>query len=101
MLGPLRRELTVPPARNGGILPSPICAAIFLQPHNGCKGSWHHPRACSMSAIMSASRQQVVRGPSFTGAGYFPDATPAHHADFETGMCCRTWGSRSNRLNEG
>jgi hypothetical protein len=23
---------------------------------------------------------------SFTGFGYFPDFTPAHHDDFETGM---------------
>lgn len=35
---------------------------------------------------MSLTRQAVMRGPSFTGAGYLPDLTPAHQVDLETGI---------------
>jgi hypothetical protein len=35
---------------------------------------------------MSHSRQAVIRGPSFTGAGKRPERTPAHHVDFDTGI---------------
>lgn len=35
---------------------------------------------------MSSFRQAVMRGPSFTGAGYRPDLTPAHQVDLLTGI---------------
>jgi hypothetical protein len=31
-------------------------------------------------------RQAVILGPSFTGLGYRPDLTPAHHVDLLTGI---------------
>jgi hypothetical protein len=35
---------------------------------------------------MSSLRQAVIFGPSFTGEGYRPDLTPAHHVDLDTGI---------------
>jgi hypothetical protein len=37
-------------------------------------------------ARTSATRHAVIRGPSFTGFGYRPDLTPAHHVDLLTGI---------------
>lgn len=39
-----------------------------------------------MSLRISSTRQAVVRGPSFTGFGKRPDATPAHHVERATGI---------------
>lgn len=35
---------------------------------------------------MSATRQAVVLGPSFTGFGYLPDLQPFHQLEADTGM---------------
>lgn len=40
----------------------------------------------SISARMSPTLQQAVRGPSFTGAGKRPERTPAHQVDLQTGI---------------
>ena len=48
----------------------------------------------STRARMSSARHAVVRGPSLTGAGYFPVRTPAHQLDRPIGKKDRTWGSR-------
>ena len=42
---------------------------------------------------MSLYLQAVVLGPSFTGCGYFPDLTPAHHVDLDTGIIAGMGGS--------
>src|SRR5262245_22556098 len=44
----------------------------------------------SMSARMSAALHAVVLGPSFTGFGYLPCLTPAHHAAREIGNTVST-----------
>lgn len=41
---------------------------------------------CSIKARMSSTRQALVRGPSLTGFGKRPEATPDHQLDRETGM---------------
>ena len=46
----------------------------------------HRAASPSIKARMSSTRHAVIRGPSFTGLGYRPLLTPAHHVDFETGM---------------
>ncbi len=38
------------------------------------------------NSLMSSTRQHVQRGDSFTGFGYLPDFTPAHHELLLTGM---------------
>jgi len=48
-----------------------------------------------MRARISSTRQAVIRGPSFTGFGYRPDFTPAHHVDLLTGI-----GPRGARMEE-
>ena len=45
-------------------------------------------------SALKALRQQVVRGPSFTGWGKRPVLTPAHHAERDTGTRCSTPGRR-------
>jgi hypothetical protein len=35
---------------------------------------------------MSSTLQQVTRGDNFTGLGYRPDLTPAHHVAAQTGI---------------
>jgi len=44
------------------------------------------PYAVAIRARISSTFQTVVRGPSFTGLGNFPDFTPAHQDDFLTGI---------------
>lgn len=51
------------------------------------RGIAYWSRSAAMAA-MSATRQAVIRGPSFTGRGYRPERTPAHHVLLET----RGWG---------
>ena len=46
----------------------------------------HLAASPSIKARISSTRHAVIRGPSFTGLGYRPLLTPAHHVDFETGM---------------
>jgi hypothetical protein len=48
----------------------------------------------AMSAKMSEARQHVVRGPSFTAAGYRPLLTPAHQVERDTGISSRIRGRR-------
>lgn len=50
---------------------------------------------------MSAACQHVVLGPTFMDRGKRPDLTPAHHADRETGINSRTWGSRRRPPGRG
>lgn len=46
-----------------------------------------------MSALMSSTRQAVMRFPRVrTGCGYRPDFTPAHQVDFPTGISAGTGG---------
>jgi hypothetical protein len=45
-----------------------------------------HGRSRSIRALMSSTRQVVIRGPSFTGWGKRPSFTPAHHVDLLTGI---------------
>jgi len=45
-----------------------------------------------ISLRMSSTRQAVQRSPSFTGFGYRPLETPAHHVDFDTGMIAGVGG---------
>jgi len=40
----------------------------------------------SIHALMSSTRQAVVRVESFTGCGKRPSLTPAHHVDLPTGI---------------
>jgi uncharacterized delta-60 repeat protein len=57
------------------------------------------PRAVPSSSIrarISATRQAVTRGESFTGGGYRPPRIPAHHVDRETGIAAKTAGRRRN-----
>jgi hypothetical protein len=49
---------------------------------------------------MAESRQHVVRAPSFTGFGYFPERTPSHHADFDMGTIFNTASNRMRRSND-
>jgi len=46
----------------------------------------YFPGPPPIMARISVSRQQVVRGPNFTGFGKRPDLTPAHQELFEIGM---------------
>ena len=43
----------------------------------------------STRRMTSDSRHAVVRGPSFTEGGYFPDLTPDHHEPADTGTIGR------------
>ena len=40
----------------------------------------------SIRFLMSSVRQAVIFSDSFTGLGYFPDFTPDHHEDLDTGI---------------
>lgn len=51
----------------------------------------------SIRASMSEDSHAVVRVDRRIGAGYRPDATPAHHVDRETGTRSRTARRRSRR----
>jgi len=55
--------------------------------------------AAAISARISSTRQAVVRGPSFTGFGYFPDLQPFNHVDLLTGMTPKTAGSRTKPVS--
>ena len=45
--------------------------------------------AASINALISSTRQAVVRGPNLMGFGYFPDLTPSHQELLLTGISCK------------
>jgi hypothetical protein len=60
-----------------GLYPPPIRPAVAPD---------HIQEARAISCLMSSTRHAVMRGPSFTGLGYRPDLTPAHHVERLTGI---------------
>ena len=53
----------------------------------------------SINARMSDTRHAVVRGPSLTGDGNRPSATPCHQVERPTGIIARIVGRRTNPIS--
>lgn len=75
--------------------PTPVISrgAFMARPHAAFRLN------SSTRARMSSARHAVVRGPSLTGAGYFPVRMPAHQLDRPIGNTAKTWGSRRNPVS--
>ena len=64
----------------------PRCADSSASESPGDGFSGHHIPPDAINCRMSSTRQAVIRGPSLTGFGYRPLATPAHHVERLTGI---------------
>jgi hypothetical protein len=75
-----------------GLQPGGFCFVCLI------RGDDHFVPSLEMDSIRAwiSSAFQNVAPPCFTGLGYLPDLTPAHHVDFETGNEDRIVGILTN-----